>query len=190
MHPCCDDVGSLFYHLIGELVDHPEDLRIRMVPGGQSTLLEVYAREVEIRQIIGGNGRLADSLREILVNIGARRGVRYILDIVESDIATPADVIPSPWDTALAKVGALTPPQRIAGLLAQVLIPMVEDVEAIDVRTVLGSQTIIFNIHVSQRDLPRVLGRDGRTTIALRTLVGAMGGRHRFRSILDVNGER
>lgn len=63
---------------------------------------------------------------------------------------------------------------------------LVDDVDAVHAHTYnRGDQTVI-ELEVAQPDLGKVIGRQGRTARALRTLLAAAGEKTRRRYILDI----
>ena len=63
---------------------------------------------------------------------------------------------------------------------------LVDDVDAVHAHTYnRGDQTVI-ELEVAQPDLGKVIGRQGRTARALRTLLAAAGEKSHRRYILDI----
>lgn len=63
---------------------------------------------------------------------------------------------------------------------------LVDDPDAVEARAFdRGDQTII-ELEVAPNDLGKVIGRQGRTARALRTLLAAAGQKSRRRTILDI----
>jgi len=63
---------------------------------------------------------------------------------------------------------------------------LVDDVDAVHAHTFdRGDQTVI-ELEVAQPDLGKVIGRQGRTARALRTLLAAAGQKTRRRYVLDI----
>jgi predicted RNA-binding protein YlqC (UPF0109 family) len=63
---------------------------------------------------------------------------------------------------------------------------LVDDPEEVRVTEVMGEQTIVLELRVAQHDLGRVIGRQGRTVRAIRTLLGAAGMKLRKRFVLEI----
>lgn len=64
---------------------------------------------------------------------------------------------------------------------------LVADEEAVEVREVeRGGQTVMIEIRVAPDDMGKLIGRQGRTVRALRSLVHAAGLKHRRRYILEI----
>ena len=63
---------------------------------------------------------------------------------------------------------------------------LVDDAEAVSTRVYnRGDQTVV-ELEVAQNDLGKVIGRQGRTARAMRTLLTAAGQRSRRRYTLDI----
>jgi predicted RNA-binding protein YlqC (UPF0109 family) len=63
---------------------------------------------------------------------------------------------------------------------------LVDDAEAVEVREVEREGTTRLEIRVAQPDMGKVIGKQGRTVRALRSLVYAAGLKHHRRFMLDV----
>ena len=63
---------------------------------------------------------------------------------------------------------------------------LVDHPEAVEVRAVEGSQVTVLELRVHPEDLGKVIGRQGRTAKAIRTLLGAGGMKLRKRYTLEI----
>ena len=64
---------------------------------------------------------------------------------------------------------------------------LVHDPEAVDVREVERDRsTTVIEIRVAEGDVGKVIGRQGRTVKALRSLLHAAGQKHNRRYILEI----
>ncbi|MGB8510995.1 MAG: KH domain-containing protein [Pyrinomonadaceae bacterium] len=64
---------------------------------------------------------------------------------------------------------------------------LVQDTEAVDVREIERDRsTTIIELRVAQDDMGKVIGRQGRTIKALRSLLHAAGLKHNRRYVLDI----
>ena len=63
---------------------------------------------------------------------------------------------------------------------------LVDDPEEVRVSEVVGEQTTVLELRVAQHDLGKVIGRQGRTARAIRTLLGAAGMKLRKRFVLEI----
>jgi uncharacterized protein len=67
-------------HLVRGIVEHPDDVRVRMVDGRRGQRLEVRVHPDDLGTVIGRGGRTAKALRQVVTSVGGR-GVR--VDIVD-----------------------------------------------------------------------------------------------------------
>jgi predicted RNA-binding protein YlqC (UPF0109 family) len=68
-------------HLVRGIVDHPDDVRVRMIDGRRGQRLEVRVHPDDLGTVIGRSGRTAKALRQVVTSIGGR-GIR--VDIVDA----------------------------------------------------------------------------------------------------------
>ena len=65
------------------LVDHPEQVQVRVVEGEQVTVLELRVHPEDLGKVIGRQGRTAKSMRTILAAAGMKLRKRITLEILE-----------------------------------------------------------------------------------------------------------
>ena len=63
---------------------------------------------------------------------------------------------------------------------------LVDEADAVRIRTHERDQSTIIELEVAPNDLGKVIGRQGRTARAIRTLLTAAGNKQRRRYILDI----
>jgi uncharacterized protein len=64
---------------------------------------------------------------------------------------------------------------------------LVDDMEAVDVREVeRGPSTLMIEVRVAEADMGKLIGRQGRTVRALRSLMQAAGMKANRRYILEI----
>ena len=64
---------------------------------------------------------------------------------------------------------------------------LVREGEAVDVREIeRDRQTTVIEVRVAQPDVGKLIGRQGRTVKALRSLLHAAGQKHHRRYVLDI----
>ncbi len=71
-------------------------------------------------------------------------------------------------------------------LVEQIARALVDNPDAVHVTEVEGQQTTVLELQVDQSDLGKVIGRQGRTARAMRTLLGAAGMKLRKRFVLEI----
>ncbi|WP_076464736.1 RNA-binding protein [Actinomyces mediterranea] len=70
-------------HLVGGIVDHPEDVSVTARSLRRGRLLEVRVNPDDLGRVIGRNGRTARSLRTVMGALSTRGPVR--IDVVDTD---------------------------------------------------------------------------------------------------------
>ena len=63
---------------------------------------------------------------------------------------------------------------------------LVDDADSVRIRTHERDQSTIIELEVAPNDLGKVIGRQGRTARAMRTLLTAAGQKNRRKYILDI----
>lgn len=71
-------------------------------------------------------------------------------------------------------------------LIEYLIKAIVEDREAVQVTPVSQGHAIVYTVAVADADLGRVIGRQGRTAEALRTIVKAAGTTEQQSATLDI----
>ncbi|MFN3604734.1 MAG: KH domain-containing protein [Leptonema sp. (in: bacteria)] len=70
-------------YIIKNLVAHPEETKIKKVEGKKDTILEIYAHPEDIGKIIGKNGSVVRSLRNIVSAVNIKEKKNYIIEIID-----------------------------------------------------------------------------------------------------------
>ncbi len=65
------------------LVDHPDQVRITEIHGGQTLVVELRTAKEDVGKIIGKRGRNAQAIRTILNAAAAKLRKRVILEIID-----------------------------------------------------------------------------------------------------------
>ena len=65
------------------LVDHPEEVQVRVIEGEHTTALELRVAPGDLGKVIGRQGRTARSMRAILNAAGMKLRKRCTLEILE-----------------------------------------------------------------------------------------------------------
>jgi len=71
-------------------------------------------------------------------------------------------------------------------LIEMIAKALVDSPEQVHVTVVEGEQTTVLELKVAQSDLGKVIGKQGRTARAIRTLLGASGMKLRKRFVLEI----
>jgi predicted RNA-binding protein YlqC (UPF0109 family) len=82
------------------------------------------------------------------------------------------------------------PPPETEDLLEELIVfiaqQLVDDPDAVRVEVVEGDRAVIYELSVADGDLGKVIGKDGRTARAMRTLLAATSAKLRKRAVLDI----
>jgi predicted RNA-binding protein YlqC (UPF0109 family) len=63
---------------------------------------------------------------------------------------------------------------------------LVDDVEAVDVREINREGATLIEVRVASSDMGKLIGRQGRTIRALRSLAHAVGVKRKHRFVLEI----
>lgn len=66
---------------------------------------------------------------------------------------------------------------------------LVDDPDAVEVTVVEADRAVIYELSVAPGDLGKVIGKDGRTARAIRTLLSATSAKQHKRALLDIVDE-
>ncbi len=72
---------------------------------------------------------------------------------------------------------------ELIGFIARAL---VDDPDQVKVEAIEDDRALVLELTVATSDLGKVIGRDGRTARAMRTLLAATSARHRRRAMLEI----
>jgi predicted RNA-binding protein YlqC (UPF0109 family) len=71
-------------------------------------------------------------------------------------------------------------------LIAYIAKALVDSPDQVEVSEVEGGQTSVIELRVAKEDLGKVIGKQGRTAHAMRTILGAASTKLRKRSVLEI----
>ena len=71
-------------------------------------------------------------------------------------------------------------------LIIQIAQALVDDPEAVSVEEVQGTQTSVMELKVAKEDLGKIIGKQGRTARAIRTILSAASAKLRKRTVLEI----
>ena len=63
---------------------------------------------------------------------------------------------------------------------------LVDNLEEVSVTELEGEQTFVIELRVAKEDLGKIIGKQGRTAGAIRTIVGAASTKMKKRSFLEI----
>jgi predicted RNA-binding protein YlqC (UPF0109 family) len=80
----------------------------------------------------------------------------------------------------------LDPEDRLEDLIIFVAKNLVDEPDQVAVEAIEGDRSIIYELSVAPGDLGKVIGKEGRTARAMRTLLAATGAKLQKRAVLDI----
>ena len=63
---------------------------------------------------------------------------------------------------------------------------LVDDLDQVEVFEVKGNQTLIIELKVAEKDIGKIIGKQGRTVRAIRIIVGAVSAKVKKRAVLEI----
>ncbi len=86
---------------------------------------------------------------------------------------------------------AQTSPDPTHALVTQIARALVDHPEAVEVQAVEREESTVLRLHVSDADIGKVIGKQGRTAHSLRTILSAVSMKYHHRYTLDIveNGD-
>lgn len=63
---------------------------------------------------------------------------------------------------------------------------LVDNPNAVKVTEIEGERTTVIELSVASEDRGKVIGKDGRTARAMRTLLSAASAKHKKRAVLEI----
>jgi uncharacterized protein len=77
-------------------------------------------------------------------------------------------------------------PMEMKELIRYIAKALVDNPEAVEVSEVEGEQTSVLELKVAKEDLGKVIGKQGRTARAMRTILSAASTKIRKRAVLEI----
>ena len=71
-------------------------------------------------------------------------------------------------------------------LITQIARALVDHPDQVSVSEVEGNQTSVLELKVAKEDLGKVIGKQGRTARAMRTILGAASAKAKKRTVLEI----
>ena len=76
--------------------------------------------------------------------------------------------------------------QDMTDLLSEIARALVDDAASISVEAIENQESTLLRLRVSQRDIGKIIGKQGRTARSLRTILGAASMKLQHRFSLDI----
>jgi len=71
-------------------------------------------------------------------------------------------------------------------LVAYIAQRLVDNPNSVSVVEVSSGQTMVLELHVAKPDIGKVIGRQGRTAQAMRTIINAASAKEKRRAVLEI----
>lgn len=75
---------------------------------------------------------------------------------------------------------------RLKELVKFIAQSLVDNPEQVEVTEVAGEQTAVLELKVAQEDLGKIIGKQGRTAKAIRTILSAAAAKIKKRAVLEI----
>lgn len=79
-----------------------------------------------------------------------------------------------------------TSPDPTQSLVEQIARALVDHPESVEVQAVVREESTVLRLHVSDADIGKVIGKQGRTAHSLRTILSAVSMKYHHRYTLDI----
>ncbi len=75
---------------------------------------------------------------------------------------------------------------RLKELVTFIAQSLVDSPEKVEVHEIAGEQTTVLELKVAQEDLGKIIGKQGKTAKAIRTILGAAAAKMKKRAVLEI----
>lgn len=76
--------------------------------------------------------------------------------------------------------------EKLKELVTLIAQSLVDSPEKVEVKEIAGEQTAVLELKVAQEDLGKIIGKQGRTAKAIRTIISAAAAKMRKRAVLEI----
>lgn len=76
--------------------------------------------------------------------------------------------------------------ERLNELVSYIAKSLVDNPDRVEVREVAGEQTAVLELKVAPEDLGKIIGKQGKTAKAIRTILGAAAAKMKRRAVLEI----
>jgi predicted RNA-binding protein YlqC (UPF0109 family) len=74
----------------------------------------------------------------------------------------------------------------VKGLTLMIAKSLVDKPDEVDLQEVIGAKTTVFELRVAKEDLGKVIGKQGKTDRAMRTILNATATKLKKRALLEI----
>ena len=71
-------------------------------------------------------------------------------------------------------------------LIISIAKALVDHPEQVEVLEVAGEQILVLELKVAKEDIGKIIGKQGRTALAIRTILSAASGKTKKRTVLEI----
>ncbi len=71
-------------------------------------------------------------------------------------------------------------------LIIRIVQALVDYPDQVDVAEVVGGETVILELKVAKADIGKVIGKKGRTALAIRTILNGASAKVKKRAVLEI----
>ena len=76
--------------------------------------------------------------------------------------------------------------ERLNELVSYIAKSLVDNPDKVEVREVAGEQTAVLELKVAPEDLGKIIGKQGKTAKAIRTILAAAAAKMKRRAVLEI----
>ncbi|HML94508.1 MAG TPA: KH domain-containing protein [Thermodesulfobacteriota bacterium] len=76
--------------------------------------------------------------------------------------------------------------EKLNELVSYIAKSLVDNPDKVEVREVAGEQTAVLELKVAPEDLGKIIGKQGKTAKAIRTILGAAAAKMKRRAVLEI----
>ncbi len=76
--------------------------------------------------------------------------------------------------------------KELKELIEYIIKALVDNPDAVEVQEIAGEKSIIYELKVGEGDLGKVIGKEGRTAKAMRTIITAAAMKQGKRTVLEI----
>ncbi len=76
--------------------------------------------------------------------------------------------------------------EKLNELVAFIAKSLVDSPDKVEVREIAGEQTAVLELKVAPEDLGKIIGKQGKTAKAIRTILGAAAAKMKRRAVLEI----